>query len=177
MGMSAPAAPSMLILPKKSRLIVMESTADRLEVRTGTGFSVIYLIGMMFILVAFVITEVVMPQDLNWQAVAFAFILWVTFTAFLSFQSTHQWLRVAHGQLEYRLKLGPFTLSKKEAPWAAVEELVSDTVETESGGTFFAVIKTARWRVTFGIGCVEDNVPIDALVAELQRLRGEATRS
>jgi hypothetical protein len=64
--MSAPAAAPILTLPKKSGLIVIESRPDRLEVRTRTGFSFIYFIGMMFLLGAFVVTEVVMPQELNW---------------------------------------------------------------------------------------------------------------
>jgi hypothetical protein len=73
--------------------------------------------------------------------------------------------------MEYRLKLGPVTLSKKEAAMAELEELISDFVETESGGGTFAVIKTPHWRVTFGIGCSIDSAAIDVLVAELQRLK------
>lgn len=160
-----------LKLPKAARMILVESTGDRLEIRSRSEFSWLYLVVMIFLVGAFVGSEISGKSHVPSGAIAFASILVVVFTAFLAFQSTYQWLRVRDGSIDYQLRLWGLPLTRKRAALVDIRKLASNSVETDSGGSSFAVITTPRWEVCFGLGCETDSTAIDALLDELKRIQ------
>ena len=162
---------SSFLLPKSSRMILLESTRDRLLIRTRSDFSWINLITMVAIVVVFTGMEIFGHQKIEPGAIGFGSILFLTFLAFVAFQSTYQWLQVRDSRVEYQLRLLGRPLIRKTATLAEIQDIETGDVESESGGSSFAIIKTPRWEVKFGIGSETDSSAIDALVKELNRLR------
>jgi hypothetical protein len=96
----------------------------------------------------------------------FAELAVVALTAYLS---THQWLRVADGTLEYQLRLGPRTLTTRSVLLAAIRPIESQSDEGDSGGSAWANIVTADGIIVFGNEL--STATIDVLIAEIMRLR------
>lgn len=169
--MNEDAAPAPLHFPKKSGLVLMKSAPDLLEVRTRTEFSWVYLVSMVGIVGAFVGMEILGRVDPPRGAIVFAIILTAAFALFMAFQCTYQWLRVANGTIEYQFRFFSIPLRCKSASLIDVRKLDTGEVDTESGGSVWAVIATPRWEVNFGLGIVTDSAAVEALLNEIRRLK------
>ncbi len=123
---TAESAKAPLALPKSSKLILRESTEDRLEIRTRSEFSWIYLVTMVAIVTAFVGDRLLGRNEISLDALGFAAVLFVTFAAFTAFQSLSQWMRIVEGQIEYQLRLWSIPLTRKRARLAEIEKIEID---------------------------------------------------
>jgi hypothetical protein len=100
---------------------------------------------------------------------AFALFAEIAAMAITAYLSTHQWLRVADGMLEYQLRLGPRTLTSRRVPLTAIRPIESASDEGESGGSAWANIATADGNIAFGNEL--SSATIDVLIREIMRLR------
>ncbi|MBV9833482.1 MAG: hypothetical protein JO055_03685 [Alphaproteobacteria bacterium] len=162
-------------LPKGARMLVVRSGDDELEVRTPNklwwpGSLWMLAIAGLYILSLRFPEEEAVPHGPGLAAFAlFAEIAAMALTAYLS---THQWLRVAAGTLEYQLRLGPRTLSSRRIPLATINPIESMSDESDAGGNAWAYIVTRDGTITFGNELT--TAVIDALIAEIMRLRDPA---
>lgn len=159
-------------LPKGARMTVVRSSDHELEVRTPNrlwwpGPLWMLAIAGLYVLSRQFPDEESIPHGPGLVAfVLFAELAALALTAYLSM---HQWLRVADDILEYHLRLGPWTLTSKRVPLAAIRPIESASDESDAGGNAWAYIATADGTIVFGNEL--SVATIDVLIAEFMRLR------
>ncbi len=156
----------MLTLPKKSEMILVNSTDEGFVIATRSEFSWIYLLTMVALVAAFVGMEILDKPVIQAGGVLFAIVMFVTFFIFTAFQSTYQWLRVADGKIDYQLRLWSLPLTRK---WALLSEVTYLGTETEASYYTRAIIMTKHWQVSIGAKDI-DGGAVYALIDEIKRL-------
>lgn len=166
------AMPEPFILPKGARMAVVRSGGDVLEVRTPNKLWWPGPLWMLAIAGLYILSRQFPDDDSIPHGpglAAFLLVAEVAVVALTAYLSAHQWLRVADGTLEYQSRLGPWTLSSRRVPLAAIQPLESASDEWEAGGSAWANIATADRTIAFGNEL--STAVIDALIAEIMRLR------